>query len=241
MAASLGKLRRIDLQEFWGGETGGLSAWLAHPDILPMLGEAIGIGLEPVNGDEMPVALLKGGVLAKQTKNEAYVIIQGQLEATTHDDLGKLVTYAAGLNASAVVWVASKIPEEHRKALDWLNEVSRDEVSFYGTELELWRIDDSAPAPKFSLVCQPNFWARNLKLGQEDSLEQDHHPKQEEPVAREPKNPAPVKKGEWESESVTKAKEKPAPSAPPTKSSPSSKEKEGVSVRQNFVYTKTYK
>ena len=240
MATSLGKLRQIDLLEFWDGEAGGLSAWLAQKEILQMLGEAIGIGLEPVSG-EMPMALLKGGVLAKQTKNEAYVIIQGQLEATTHDDLGKLVTYAAGLNALAVVWVASKIPEEHRKALDWLNEVSRDEVSFYGTELELWRIDDSAPAPKFSLVSQPNFWARHLKLGQEDHIEQDEQFVQEESSVIEAKSPAPVKKGEWDSESTTKVKEKPAPSPHSTKSPSPSKEKDGVSVRQNFVYTKTYK
>ena len=241
MATSLGKLRQIDLQEFWGGEAGGLSAWLAQKEILHMLGEAIGIGLEPVSGDEMPMALLKGGVLAKQTKNEAYVIIQGQLEATTHDDLGKLVTYAAGLNASAVVWVASKIPEEHRKALDWLNEVSRDEVSFYGTELELWRIDDSAPAPKFSLVCQPNFWARHLKLGQEEHSDQEVQAVPEESKVTEAKSPAPVKKGEWESESTTKVKEKPSPSPQSTKSQAPPKEKDGVSVRQNFVYTKTYK
>ena len=240
MATSLGKLRQIDLLEFWGGEAGGLSAWLAQKDILQMLGEAIEIDLEPVSG-EMPMGLLKGGVLAKQSKNEAYVIIQGQLEATTHDDLGKLVTYAAGLNALAVVWVASKIPEEHRKALDWLNEVSRDEVSFYGTELELWRIDDSAPAPKFSLVCQPNFWARHLKLGQEDPIEQDDQFVPEESSVIEAKPPAPVKKGEWASESTTKVKEKPAPSPQSAKSPSPSKEKDGVSVRQNFVYTKTYK
>ena len=235
MAPSLGKLQQIDLREYWGKEAAEFSTWLAQKEILEALGEAVGMGLEPVTGD-MPLSLLKGGVLAKQTKNDTYVIIQGQLEGTTHDDLGKLVTYAAGLNASAVVWVASKIPEEHRKALDWLNEVSRDEVSFYGTELELWRIDDSAPAPKFSLVCQPNFWARHLKLGQDDQ------PGQKGQNGMETDGHTSVKKGDWESEPKPKPKpvEQPA-SSKSVKPQPQSKEKEGVSVRQNFVYTKTFK
>ena len=235
MAPSLGKLQQIDLREYWGKEAAEFSTWLAQKEILEALGEAVGMGLEPVTGD-MPLSLLKGGVLAKQTKNDTYVIIQGQLEGTTHDDLGKLVTYAAGLNASAVVWVASKIPEEHRKALDWLNEVSRDEVSFYGTELELWRIDDSAPAPKFSLVCQPNFWARHLKLGQDDQ------PVQKGQNGMEADGHTSVKKGDWESEPKTKPKpiEQPT-SSKSVKPQPQSKEKEGVSVRQNFVYTKTFK
>ena len=235
MAPSLGKLQQIDLRECWGKEAAEFSSWLSQKEILEALGESVGMGLEPVTG-EMPLSLLKGGVLAKQTKNDTYVIIQGQLEETTHDDLGKLVTYAAGLNASAVVWVASKIPDEHRKALDWLNEVSRDEVSFYATELELWRIDDSAPAPKFSLICQPNFWARHLKLGQDDQ------PGQKGKSNIETDGHTSVKKGDWESD----PKPKPKPTEQPTssktvKSQPQSKEKEGVSVRQNFVYTKTFK
>lgn len=238
MATSLGKLRQIDLQEFWGEEAGGFSAWLAQTEILQMLGDTIGMGLEPVTG-EMPLALLKGGVLAKQTKNEAYVIIQGQLEGTAHDDLGQLITYAAGFNASAVVWVAARIPDEHRKALDWLNEVSRDQVSFYGTELALWRIDDSAPAPTFSLVCQPNFCSRHLKLGQEVQSEQ------EDQGVKEVEDHIPVKQGHWES-GPGESEPEPKPSdqkasSKAVKSQPQSKEKEGVSVRQNFVYTKTYK
>ena len=233
MAKSLGKLKRFSLQEFWGEDLEKFSSWLIQEEILEMVGEAIDVELAPANVD-MSGGVLKGGVIAKNVKNDACVIIQGQLSGITHSDFGKLITYAAGLDAAIVVWVASKISDEHRKAFDWLNNMSRDDISFYGAELELWRIDDSAPAPNFNLVCQPNQWARNLKLGHDEMtpLESDESVEREVENHKEKKEPVAQRKGDWSkkpSGNLSSSQSEKAPTKP----------KEGVSVRENFVYTKS--
>lgn len=223
MAKPVGKLRKINLQEVWGNEPDGFGVWLQQEEILEMLGEAIEVGLKPAGG-EITLDTLAGGVLAKDSKRGTYVIVLGALSGLNPDALGKLIVYAAGLDAKAVVCVGQEISPEIRQTLDWLNMVSRDDVNFYGTELELWRIDDSVPAPNFNVVCQPNMWARQLKLGQDDG----------ENGSQKLKDSG-ESKGKKE-EFPKNAKEKvPAPqgkAAPPGK--------DGVSVRQNFVYTKTF-
>jgi hypothetical protein len=82
------------------------------------------------------------------------------LEGTDHTHLGQLLTYAAGLNAVTIVWIAREFTEEHRATLDWLNEITDDRFNFFGLEIELWRIGDSPVAPKFNVVCKPNDWSK---------------------------------------------------------------------------------
>src|SRR5262249_43333411 len=111
---------------------------------------------------ESRVGIFKADIVAKEVGTDDRVIIENQLARTDHDHLGKLLTYAAGLGAKTVVWVAERISDDHRRALDWLNEVTGEHVAFFALEIELWRIGQSAPAPKFNLVCQPNEWAKSL-------------------------------------------------------------------------------
>ena len=92
-------------------------------------------------------------------------MIENQLEQTDHTHLGQLITYAAGLDAVTIVWVAREFREEHRAALDWLNGVTGTEIHFFGLEVELWRIGESALAPKFNVVCQPNDWQKVAASG----------------------------------------------------------------------------
>ena len=72
------------------------------------------------------------------------------------------MTYAAGLQAVTVIWLAASFRDEHRAALDWLNEITHEEAGFFGLEIELWRIGESPPAPKFNVVCMPNDWSRSV-------------------------------------------------------------------------------
>lgn len=78
-----------------------------------------------------------------------------------------MLTYAAGLEAVTVIWIAKRFTEEHRATLDWLNEHTDESISFLGLEVELWRIGDSPIAPKFNVVAKPNDWAREVKAGKE--------------------------------------------------------------------------
>jgi len=226
MAKPVGKLRKINLSEVWGNEPDGFASWLQQEEILEILGETIERTLKPA-GSEIPLSTLVGGVLAKDVKSGSYVIVLGHLDGINPDGLGKLIMYSAGLDAKVVVCVAQEISAEIRQTLDWLNAVSRDDVNFYGAELELWRIDDSVPAPNFHLVCQPNLWARQLKMGQEEGGEAGAVKASEFPELKSKKDEA--SKG---------AKDKgPAPQGKPG-TAPAGKD--GLSVRQNFVYTKTF-
>jgi hypothetical protein len=62
-------------------------------------------------------------VLAKDVY-ENYVVIENQFGKTDHDHLGKILTYAATLGATVIVWIAERFTDEHRKTIEWLNEVS---------------------------------------------------------------------------------------------------------------------
>ena len=61
------------------------------------------------------------------------------------------------------VWISPEIREEHRAALDWLNSVTGDGVNFFGVELQVWRIGDSLPAPKFEVAVKPNGWVETVR------------------------------------------------------------------------------
>ena len=87
-------------------------------------------------------------------------MIENQYGRTSHDHLGKLVTYAAGLNARSVIWVAEEIRDEHRAALEMLNASTTQDYAYFGVEIELLKIDNSKPAPRFNVVVQPNDWTR---------------------------------------------------------------------------------
>jgi len=224
MAKPVGKLRKIDLSEVWGSEGEGFATWLQQEEIMEMLGEALDISLEPAGGENL-LNTLNGGVLAKDAKRGHYVIVLGHLDGITHEAFGNLFIYAAGLEAKAIVCVGKEITAEIRQSLDWLNMVSRDDVNFYATELELWRIDDSVPAPNFNVVCQPNMWARQLKMGQEEGESAGSSKSQDSPDLKTKKDDP--SKGAKEKVETGEAK-------------PGSGSKDGVSVRQNFVYTKTF-
>lgn len=162
MNKPLGKLERVALREQWKDEAVDFTPWLATEEGLGLLGETIGWDLELVR-TEHPVGEFSADILAKDTVSGKPVIVENQLERTDHDHLGKLITYASGLGAAAIVWVAPEIREPHRQAIKWLNDAPDESTNFFALEIELWRIGTSDPAPKFNIVCQPNEWGRGVK------------------------------------------------------------------------------
>ena len=117
-----------------------------------------------VEQEERRVGRFSADILCKDTgsTDAGWVVIENQLETTDHSHLGQILTYAAGLEAKTCVWVAAQFHEEHRAAIDWLNEISSDDHQFFGLEIELWRIGDSPAAPKFNIVAKPNDWKREV-------------------------------------------------------------------------------
>ena len=157
----LGRLIRVPLREYWEGEASDFTPWLADEKNIGLLAETIGLELE-VEAQERNVGPFRADILCKDTVTDSWVLIENQLERTNHTHLGQLLTYAAGLEAVTVVWIAERFTEEHRAALDWLNEITDERFSFFGLEIELWRIGDSPMAPKFNVVSHPNDWTKTV-------------------------------------------------------------------------------
>ena len=158
---SLGKLEKVNLRSVWEHEAQDFTPWLAREDNLAELGRTIGMELEFV-AQEQSVGSYSADIVCKDTLSQSFVLIENQLEKTNHTHLGQILTYAAGVNAKAVVWVASKFTDEHRAAMDWLNEITEEDFGFFALEIELWRIGNSSPAPKFNVVSRPNDWRKGM-------------------------------------------------------------------------------
>jgi hypothetical protein len=171
---SLGRLTKVDLREVFASEAGDFTPWLAREENLALLAGSIGISLQ-CEAQEKEVGPFRADILCKDTVTDNWVLIENQIERTDHIHLGQLLTYAAGLQAVTIVWVAERFTEEHRAALDWLNERTDEQINFFGLEIELWRIADSPVAPKFNIVSQPNDWTRSVQAAAKETGETTEH------------------------------------------------------------------
>ena len=153
----LATIEKVDLRDIWPNEASNFTPWLAEN--LSALGEALGLDLE-LQAQEAQVGAFSLDLLARDTGTNRPVIIENQLEATDHDHLGKLLTYASGYDANVIVWITREFKEEHRQALDWLNQRTGEDTVFFGVAVELWKIDESRPAVNFNLVTTPNEWQK---------------------------------------------------------------------------------
>jgi hypothetical protein len=163
MNKEFGKLEKVDLRQLWSGEASEFTPWLAQEANIAELGEALGIELE-VQVQEQRVGIFRADILCKDVISDHFVLIENQLERTDHTHLGQLMTYAAGLEAVTIIWIAKSFAEEHRAALDWLNTITDETINFFGVEIEAYKIGDSLPAPSFNIIAKPNDWSRSVKV-----------------------------------------------------------------------------
>lgn len=162
----LGKLIKInDLRSIWSHEERDFSAWLAREENLSLLSKEIGIDLL-LEEREASVGDFSADILAKEDGTDRVIVIENQLSDTDHDHLGKIITYASGRNAEIIIWIVKRARDEHRRAIDWLNENTDENIGFFLIEIELWQIEGSLPAPKFNVVIRPNDWAKSIKSSQ---------------------------------------------------------------------------
>lgn len=165
---SLGRLEPVELRTVWTGEATDFTPWLAREDNLKLLADTIALDLE-LDEVEKGVGPFRADIVCKETVTNHWVLIENQIERTDHSHLGQLLTYAAGLDAVTIVWIASRFTDEHRATLDWLNEITDDAINFFGLEIELWRIGDSQIAPKFNIVSKPNDWIKTVTASRQSS------------------------------------------------------------------------
>ncbi len=158
----LGKLQEIDIRDVWKHEQYDFSKWLASEENINELGNTLNLSLADVETEKF-VGNYRCDILCKDELTGKTVLIENQLEPTNHDHLGKIITYASGLDASVVVWLVATAREEHASAIEWLNKHTDDDLSFFLVEIHAYKIGNSEPAPQFKIIEQPNDFAKSVK------------------------------------------------------------------------------
>ena len=164
----IGTLEQFPVRSVWPKEAGDFTPWLAEN--VELIGQALGMELE-LKGQEVPVGGYSADLVLRDLSSGALVVVENMYGSTDHDHLGKLITYAAGLEASYAVLLTETFRPEHRSALNWLNSISTEGRGFFGISLEVWRIGDSIPAPRLRVDVQPDDWSKSARAakGREDS------------------------------------------------------------------------
>lgn len=162
----LGRLERVPLRQAWPDEAQNFTPWLAEDTNLALLGEALGLHLE-LEAVEKQVGPFAADILAKEIGSDRWVLIENQIEPTDHRHLGQLLTYAGGLDARTIIWIAESFREAHRAAIDFLNRATIEEFAFFGIQVELYRIGQSPLAPRFSLIAKPNNWSKQTQTAKQ--------------------------------------------------------------------------
>ena len=158
----LGKLKEIDIRTVWAHEQYDFSKWLASEENIQELGNTLGLSLTDVETEKF-VGSYRCDIICKDELTGKAVLIENQLEQTDHDHLGKIITYASGLDASVIVWIVAEARQEHASAVEWLNKNTTDGVAFFLLEVHAYTIGASEPAPMFKIIEQPNDFVKTTK------------------------------------------------------------------------------
>lgn len=167
---NIGKLKEVDIRNLWKHEQYDFSEWLSQSENIKLLDDVLGLTLTDIT-KEAYVGSYRCDIFAKDESSGIKVIIENQLEASNHDHLGKIITYASGLDAEVIVWIVKQAKEEHRSAIEWLNNNTNSNINFFLIELHAYTIENSIPAPFFEVIEKPNGFIKNSKInGEQDNL-----------------------------------------------------------------------
>lgn len=155
-----GRLESVKTRDAWAHEAHVFTPWLLEN--ADALGEVLGMDLDLTEA-EHAVGGFSLDLIGVDLATNEMVIIENQLEKSDHTHLGQLLTYAGGTNPVNIVWIAESFRDEHRAALDWLNERTDEHTRFFAVQISAVKIGDSAIAPLFTIVAQPNDWEKQVR------------------------------------------------------------------------------
>ena len=166
-------LESQDVREYWENEARDFTPWLAQQiraEGVSKLEDALELDLEVIE-EEKSVGRYNVDILAEVVDDNRNVVIENQLGSSDHDHLGKSIAYASGVDADIIVWIAPRFYDEHRDAMQWLNENSREGVDLFAIRLEVWRIGESEPAVRLNPVAEPSEWKEKAQRSNEELTE----------------------------------------------------------------------
>jgi hypothetical protein len=162
MSINLSRITKINPREIWKHEALDFTRWLSQEENISILCEELEINIENIKA-EASAGRYNVDLVGDEIDSKRKVIIENQLEATDHKHLGQILTYASAYDAAIIIWVVTDYTEEHRQAIDWFNRNISEGISFFLVQIEVYKIGDSNPAPKFNIICEPNDWGKTIK------------------------------------------------------------------------------
>lgn len=155
----LAEIIRVELREVWKNETSDFSKWLSKSDNLKKISSLIGLDLQLIE-TEASFNRFRVDILAKDRTSNNLVIIENQLEETDHKHLGQVITYISHFNPQYLVWIVKDLRKDHEKAISWLSDHLEKSVNVFLLKVDLFKIDNSRPAPFFSVILKPKNWQK---------------------------------------------------------------------------------
>ncbi len=64
-----------------------------------------------------------------------------------------------------MIWIVKEAREEHRSAIEWLNNKTTKDILFFLMEIRAYKIGDSLHAPKFVVIEKPNDFVKTANVG----------------------------------------------------------------------------
>jgi hypothetical protein len=166
-------LESQEVREYWEHEAQEFTPWIAseiRAERVSELEDSLGLDLEVIE-EEKSVGRYNVDILAEVVDDNRKVVIENQLNPSNHDHLGKSIAYASGVDADIIVWISPRFYDEHRDAIQWLNENSREGVDLFAIRVEVWKIGDSDPAVRLNPVAEPSEWKEKAKRSEGELTE----------------------------------------------------------------------
>ena len=157
----LGRISRCKVRDIWTNEN-DFSDWLFSPENIELLSDTLGLNTIITQTREDSVGGFRADIVGEETDTGRKVIIENQFETSNHDHLGKIITYAAGKDASIIIWIVEDARPEHASAIEWLNNNMTDR-GFFLVQIEVIKIEDSLPAAPFTIIQKPNEYIQMVK------------------------------------------------------------------------------
>ncbi len=146
----------------WKREDAHFTKWLA--DNIDYLNEIIDLDIS-VESIEEKVGPYRVDIFGESGDGRK-IIIENQLEKTDHTHLGQLITYLVNLDVKVAIWITSDPTDEHQAVIEWLNEITPDDLSFYLIKIEGIKIKgQDSVAPLFTIIEGPT--EERKKIGAE--------------------------------------------------------------------------